>query len=33
MGQSLLGVVGISVLLFLVVAATGYIVLGNGEAS
>jgi hypothetical protein len=33
MGQSLLGVLGITVLLFLLVAATGYVVFGNGESS
>jgi hypothetical protein len=31
MGESLLGVIGITVLLFLVVAATGFVVFGNGD--
>jgi len=33
MGQSLLGVIGITMLLFLAVAATGYVVFGNGGES
>ena len=31
MGEALLGVLGITVLLFLAVAATGYIVFGSGD--